>query len=303
LLSVTIATYNSARTIRHTLSSIFSSNYPKDLFEVVIVDGGSIDHTIDIAKEFPVRIYSHPNTSVGFRRNLSIKESKGEIICCIDSDIIVPNNWLRKISEYFRNHPEVDGVGGPLVPPFHSQNEIQKYTGELYFEDQGFPTRITRIETLEYKTLLPTANSAFRKEVLISVGGFPTYSFLFTIDMPLMWKLVSEGYRLMFLPDLWVIHLGFPTTLSGVLRQQFKWGKNKSILRRKYPAGGNGIIDCLKGKVYPYFQVTKAFFRLMSPFHYPKKKELLRFCHYISYHFGRIYGRGINLNNSIQQTR
>jgi cellulose synthase/poly-beta-1,6-N-acetylglucosamine synthase-like glycosyltransferase len=264
---------------------------------VLIVDGGSIDHTLDIAKKFPVRIYSRPNTSVGFRRNLSIKEAKGEIICCIDSDIVVPNDWLRNISDYFHEHPEVDGVGGPLFPPSNSLNEIQKYTGELYFEDQSCPTRITRIDTLEYKTLLPTANSAFRKDILTSVGGFPEYSYLFTIDMPLMWKLVGEGYRLMFLPDLGVIHLGFPTTLPGVLKQQFKWGKNKTILRRKYPYRTNNIVENLKEKVYPTFQITKILFNLISPFHYPKKKELLRFCHYTSFQLGRLYGRGAKLNN------
>jgi glycosyltransferase involved in cell wall biosynthesis len=302
LLSVVIATYNSAQTIHHTLSSIFLNDYPNDLFEVIVVDGGSIDNTTSISNKFPVRIYSCPNTSVGFRRNLSIKESKGEIICCTDADIIVPKDWLRKISDYFHKHPKVGGIGGPLLPPHDSQNEIQKYTGELYFEDQDFPERSTKIETLEYRTLLPTANSAFRKDVLVCVGGFPEDSFLGTIDMPLMWKLVSKGHRLMFLPDLQVIHLGFPITLSGVFRQQFKWGKNKGILKRKYLSPPpKGIIDDLKGKAYPYFQVTKAFFRCISPIHRPKKKELLRFCHYTSYYFASIYGQGIRLKNGIQQ--
>lgn len=298
MLSVSIATFNSAQTLRYTLSSIFSNDRPKDLFEVLIADGGSTDDTSTIAREYPVRFLSRPNTSVGFRRNLSIKESKGEIICFTDSDIVVPREWLKKIHDYFQRHPKVDGVGGPLFPPSTSQNEIQKYTGELYFEDQACPKNITRINTLEYATLLPTANSALRKEALISVGLFPESSLLGTIDMPLMWKLVSRGNRLMFLPDLEVVHLGFPTGLMGVVRQQFKWGTNKGILKGEYrfppPSTFKGY---LKKQAYPYFQLSKAFLKFLSPSNRPRKKELVRICHYVSFNLGQIYGRGIKLED------
>lgn len=135
MLSISIATFNSAATLRHTLSSIFANDYPKDLFEVVLADGGSNDDTSTIAGEYPVRVLSRPHASVGFRRNLSVRESKGDIICFTDSDTIVPRDWLQKISSYLQSHPEVDGIGGPLLPPSTSRNDIQKYTGELYFEE------------------------------------------------------------------------------------------------------------------------------------------------------------------------
>jgi glycosyltransferase involved in cell wall biosynthesis len=298
LLSVSIATFNSAATLRFTLSSIFANDYPKDLFEVVVADGGSTDDTSTIAGEYPVRFLSRPNTSVGFRRNLSIRESKGEIICFTDSDIVVPEDWLRKISEYFQLHPEVDGVGGPLLPPSTSRNEIQKYTGELYFEDQACPTSVTRIDTLDYATLLPTGNCALRKDVLVSVGGFPDHPLLGTIDMPLMWMLVSRGNRLMFLPDLGVVHLGFPTTLMGVVRQQFKWGTNKGILKGEYRFPSPPTLKgYLKKQAYPYFQLSKAFLKFLSPSSRPRKKALVRICHYVPYNLGQFYGRGIKLKD------
>jgi cellulose synthase/poly-beta-1,6-N-acetylglucosamine synthase-like glycosyltransferase len=298
LLSVSIATLNSAQTLRYTLSSIFSNDYPKELFEVVLADGGSTDDTSKIAKEYPVRFLSRPNTSVGFRRNLSVKESKGEIICFTDSDIIVPRDWLRKISDYFQLHPEVDGVGGPLSPSSMSRNEIQKYTGELYFEDQACPKSVTKIDTLEYATLFPTANSAIRKDALISVGWFPESSLLGTIDMPLMWKLVGRGNRLVFLPDLEVVHLGFPTTLMGVAKQQFKWGTNKGILKAEYRFPSPPTLKgYLKRQAYPYLRLSKALLKFLSPSSRPRKKELVRICHYISFNLGEIYGRGIKLED------
>ena len=264
----------------------------------MVADGGSTDDTIDIAKTFQVRIYHSPKASVGFRRNQSIRESRGKFICFTDSDIVVPDDWLRKISDYFQRHPDVDGVGGPLLPPPTCRNEIQKYTGELYFEDQACPTSATRIDTLEYATLLPTGNCALRKDVLISVGGFPEHPLLGTIDMPLMWKLVRKGNRLVFLPDLQVIHLGFPSTITGVMKQQFKWGKNKGILRREYGLRSPTTFKAyLKKKAYPYFQVSRALLNLTSPFNRQKKKELVRICHYVPYHLGQMYGQRIKLED------
>lgn len=296
LLSIIIATYNSARTVRQTLSSIFSNDFPQNLFEVLVVDGGSVDGTVDIVKEFPVRIYSRPNSTVGFRRNIGIKKARGDITCCTDSDIIVPNDWLRKISDYFQKHPDVDGVGGPILPPAHGNlNEIQKFTGELYFEDQGFPTRITRIKTLEYKALIITGNSAFRKKTLVSVGGYEET--IFSIDIDLMWRLVMNGRCLMFLPHLKVIHLGFPWTLPSVLKQQFKWGKNRAILRKMHPYKDNSFNSSLKRRAYPYYQITRAFLLLFLHPHQPMAKRLIRLSHYISFHLGRVYGRSLNPKN------
>lgn len=295
-LSVSIATNNSAQTLQYTLSSIFSNNYPAGFFEVVIADKGSRDNTVEIAKRFATKVCVHPNMSVGFRRNLSIRESKGEIICFTDSDIIVPPDWLGRISDYFNIHPDVDGVGGPILPPPNSQNEIQKYTGDLYVEDQHCPTNITKIDTLEYATLLPTANMAVRKSALMSVGGFPEQPSLVTIDMPLMWKLVRKGHKLVFLPDWKVIHLGFPTTLAGVMRQQYRWGKNKGILDRRYrPPSQDTLQGYLKAKAYPFLTISRAFANLFSPLKRPKKKELLRLCHYMAYYLGENVGHGIKV--------
>ncbi len=298
MLSVSIATNNSAKTLHYTLSSIFSNDYPKDLYEVILVDKGSRDKTVEIARKFLTKVCIHPNTPVGFRRNLSVRESKGDIICFTDSDIIVPPDWLKKISDYLGRHPDVDGVGGPILPPPKSQNEIQKRTGDLYVEDQGCPTEISKIDTLEYATLLPTANMAVRRSAFESVGGFPEQHSLMTIDIPLMWKLVKKGHKLVFLPEWKVIHLGFPTTLTGVMEQQYRWGKNKGILDRRYrPPSQNSLKGYLKAKAYPFLVVSRAFINLFSPLSHPKKKDLLRVCHYVAYYFGETVGHGIKVED------
>ena len=56
-ISFVLATYQGEKTIKKCLDSIFSQNYPKKLIEVLILDGGSKDRTLEIAKNYPVKIF------------------------------------------------------------------------------------------------------------------------------------------------------------------------------------------------------------------------------------------------------
>ena len=167
LISVIIPALNSANTIRKTLSSIFSGEKPQKLFEVLIVDNGSTDGTLEIVKGFPARVCSCKKRGIGFARNLGTKKAKGEILCFVDSDCVVENDWLIRIFRFFEKYPETDGVGGPVLPYPNSRNKIQRLTGEIFVEDQGFPTTRRRVEFGEFEGVLFGANSAYRKKVLM----------------------------------------------------------------------------------------------------------------------------------------
>lgn len=131
LLTVVIPALNSAATIRGTLSSIFLNETCGETFEVVLVDNGSCDATVEIAKEFPVLIYHCPRRGIGSARNLGIRMAKGDIVCFTDSDCIVEGNWLEEINDFFAENPDADGVGGPVFACSRDQNKIQRLTGEL----------------------------------------------------------------------------------------------------------------------------------------------------------------------------
>lgn len=68
------------------------------------------------------------------QRNLGIEKANGKIICSTDSDRIVPKDWLKKILHFFHDHPDVDGVGGPIFP-HGNQDNIQRFAGETFLED------------------------------------------------------------------------------------------------------------------------------------------------------------------------
>jgi len=105
-ISVCIPTYNSAKTLRACLDSIFRQTVkPK---EVLICDGNSTDKTLEILKEYPVKIVATDVKGVGSARNVLASAASGKKIAWIDSDVAIPVNWLELREKIHRERPEID---------------------------------------------------------------------------------------------------------------------------------------------------------------------------------------------------
>ena len=102
-ISIVIPTYNSQRTINECLKSIKNQTYPKNKIETIIIDGGSKDNTLKIVKKYACRILRNPKVIHPIGRAVGIKQSKNELILCLDSDNILPNDFLSKIVKPFEN--------------------------------------------------------------------------------------------------------------------------------------------------------------------------------------------------------
>jgi cellulose synthase/poly-beta-1,6-N-acetylglucosamine synthase-like glycosyltransferase len=290
MLSVVISSLNSAETIGCTLHSLLSNDFPRDDYEIIVVDGGSTDNTVDVCRRFLVKPLFCQKKGWASALNLGISNAKGDIICITDSDVIVPNDWLRKIWEFFKSHPDIEGVGGPNLAPLYNKNDIQKFTGEIFVEDQGFPTKLTRSQygKMWGGGLICGPNYAYRRETLLYSEGFNESLMSYT-DVDLCWRLVKTGKRLMFNPEIKVVHLGFPLTISGVIKQQFKWGKGLGEIMKIHRV--YNVTDNFKVELYSSFQILRAILLLFSPTCFLKTKQLLRCIHYVSFNLGRIYGR------------
>lgn len=279
MLSVVIPALNSAATVSGTLSSIFSNEILGETFEVLLVDNGSCDSTVDIARKFPVKIYHCSRKGIGPPRNLGIQKAKGDIVCFTDSDCIVEKTWLSKISNFFKRHSETDGVGGPVLPYSCCQNKIQELTGRIFVEDQGYPRSIKRVQLGSPQGLIFGSNSAYRRSVLAKYGGFvePGGS-----NLELSLRLAANGKNLFFDPNIRVYHI-FPSSLKAILKQQFRWGMQSTHMKRIHhlDKGGKEIV------YISYFPLRRLF-----PLFFPRdsEKKLLHFTQIASYSLGRIFG-------------
>ena len=287
LISVIIPAFNSERTIGLTISSVLSSSLPRNLFEVIVVDNGSVDNTVEVAKRFPVRLYSCPIRGQAPARNVGLREARGSIICFTDSDVVVPKDWLEKISNFLRDHPEIDGVGGRVLNPVKGHvNEFQKWVGDVYYEDQTFPRRIEKSRVLSYTASLYSADCSYRRDVLLSVNGFDE-SVWDGNDIDLTWRLVRQGKTLVFNPNIEVVHLGFASTLGKVFQKQMHWGKIYSNLMWLHsPHYAKRVFKML---AFSCFRITRDIGAVFSPNNFFNRKVKIRMIMHVAFDLGRLF--------------
>lgn len=112
-ISIVTATYNSIRTIERCLQSIRTQNYPQQNIEIIVVDGGSIDATLTIAKKYNARIYTidPKKQNAEYNKSIGIKHAKNDLLAMIDHDNVLPHaHWLSKMVRPLIEHKEVVGV-------------------------------------------------------------------------------------------------------------------------------------------------------------------------------------------------
>lgn len=110
-ISLVIPAYNEEKFIKKCLESVKKQTVKPD--EVLIINNNSTDKTVNIAKEFKVKIISEKQQGISFTRNRGFNEAQYEIIARCDADCILPKTWIEQIKENFKNK-KIDALGGPL---------------------------------------------------------------------------------------------------------------------------------------------------------------------------------------------
>lgn len=103
-VSFVIPTYSAENTLQVCLNSVFAQDYPRDRFEVLVIDGGSPDKTLEVAMKYPVKIL-HNKKPLPFNQEgkdggkaLGLSAAKGQLVAFIDADnVLSSNDWLRKM--------------------------------------------------------------------------------------------------------------------------------------------------------------------------------------------------------------
>lgn len=229
-VSILIPTKNVAPYIEQVLLSLFSLDYPKECFEVWILDGYSVDGTREILGKYPV-IVREASCNVPAFYNAVLHEARGDIIALGDGDALVDPLWLKVLVQHFSD-PKVAGAGGLCLTanPDHLVPRVIGY--ELKARYERMPETISRIATM---------NVAYKKSVLMEVGGFDA-RFDTGYDTDIGHRICAAGYTICFDPTAIVYHYNRPT-LASYFRQQFTYGKNtaKLYLQHAHIAAGDEV--------------------------------------------------------------
>ena len=194
-VSIIIRTKNEERWIGRCLESIFKQNYKN--FEVIIVDNGSTDKTLEKLKNFKIKkVVKIKKYLPGKALNLGIKHSTGEFVVCISSHCIVTNkHWLRNLVDAIQEDKKYAGVYGRQEPMSFSSLSDKRDLLIVF----GLDRKIQKKDSFFHN-----ANSIIRKKVW---RKYPFSSTATNIEDRL-WakKILSKGYKILYEPEASVFH-------------------------------------------------------------------------------------------------
>jgi cellulose synthase/poly-beta-1,6-N-acetylglucosamine synthase-like glycosyltransferase len=226
-VSIVIPCYNSKRTVGDCLSSLAGQTYPRDRYEVILVDNGSTDGTCEQVRVlYPwVKLIHSLQKGSAFARNAGIREASGELILSTDSDCVADKAWIAQlVSALETAGRDVAAVGGTILP-YSTKTAVERY--QPAWAAQPDITRMT-------SGVLYTAagNAAFRTSILRLVGGFDGACGHDDTDLGI--RILKAGYRVDYTDKALVQHRN-PITLSELYKHRVKYGSCNYALSKKHP--------------------------------------------------------------------
>src|SRR3972149_6797932 len=159
-VSVVVAAYNAQETICPLIESLLALDYPE--VEIIIIDDGSKDSTVEIVKRYPVTLVSQENMGASSARNNGLERARHGIVAYTDSDCSVSKDWLRNLVPHF-DDLKVGAVTGRTI--FRTDSTCTSFVRSLDIEERNAGRR-------KFTALANGPNSAFRRDLLLGIGGF-----------------------------------------------------------------------------------------------------------------------------------
>jgi glycosyltransferase involved in cell wall biosynthesis len=180
LVSIVIATLNSAAVLENCLVSIESQNYPKAKIETIISDGGSTDKTLELAEKYHTKVVSNKLKTAEAGKAVSFKSSSGDYVAFVDSDNILPyETWLNDMITPLLINPDAIGSEPWEYTLRKEDGFITRYCALIGMNDPFvmFLGNYDRLNTLTGKwTEVPHTEKDFGNYILVTLTkkGIPT---------------------------------------------------------------------------------------------------------------------------------
>ncbi len=244
-LSVVICAYNRTDFLFKGLSALKNQTADKSMYQVIVVDNNSTDNTKELCLKFieenpdlNMKYYTETQQGLSFARNKGLEVSDTEFISYIDDDGIAGKEYVENLIKAFDNNPKYSALGGKIEPIYESGEEpvwMSKYIfGIVSKVDYGDKQK-------EFTKKFPVGcNMAFKKEVLLKIGGFNTDLVYRGDEKYVFLRLKEENVKILYAPDVFVNHFieNFRVTSEHIDKVSRSIGASEKLRLQNKPFSG-----------------------------------------------------------------
>jgi len=262
LVSINIITYNSQKYINDCLGAVLNQTYPN--LEILIIDNASTDNTVNYLKKISKKpnlkiIFNKKNIGFSAGHNQGIKNSQGDFILCLNHDVALNKDFVKKAIEVIQKDDKIAAVqgkllrwntGNPISNNFNDYNisKIIDTSGLAIFKNRRIINkRQGQINEKQFEEIeeifgadgaAPVYRRKALEDVKINNEYFDEDFFCYKEDVDLAWRLRLYGWKAIYQPNSIALHdrtSGESTTLNyvGIIKERLKINKFSKYLAFK----------------------------------------------------------------------
>lgn len=229
--SIIVPVYNRPQEVKELLESLATQDFDGD-FEIVVVEDGSSDSSEEIVKQYQqlhISYYYKENTGPGDSRNFGMRHAHGNYFIILDSDCILPKQYLVEVSKELRND-YVHCFGGPDAADesFTTVQKAVNYVMTSFFTTGGIRGKATSVGKFQPRSF----NMGISKEAFQKAGGFGRIHP--GEDPDLTFRIWKAGFETRLFPKAFVYHKR-RINWNKFYTQVNKFGKVRPILNKWHP--------------------------------------------------------------------
>jgi GT2 family glycosyltransferase len=234
--SVIIPTKSRPKSLAACLEALSELDYPRDRFEVIVIDDGSEMPPSDVTRSFcdrlDVVLLVQPQAGPAAARNSGVARAKGDFLAFTDDDCAPATDWLQRLAARFAQGKD-QAVGGKTInglpdDPYATASQLIVDVVYAYYNADPDCARF-----------VASNNLAIAKDHLQSVGGFDSSFPLAAEDRDLCDRWLHQRYRITYAPEV-VVHHSRRMSLIAFCRQHFSYGRGAFLFQRARVRRGSG---------------------------------------------------------------
>lgn len=229
--SIIIPVYNRPSEVYELLTSI--SNQTLQDFEVILVEDGSKDKSDQVVSFFKSKIsihyYYQENQGQGFARNYGMNQAKGEFFVILDSDVILPEDYLLVLKNAILSR-NLDAFGGPdaAASDFSNLQKAMDYAMTSFWTTGGIRGKLKDPSKYQARGF----NMGVSRRVFCATRGFADPNRGEDIEWSI--RIKKAGFTLELVEEAFVYHKR-KNTLKSFAKQAFSFGRNRVNVSRFHP--------------------------------------------------------------------